>query len=76
MQKNVIQKRGILSVFEKRYEEKRKKSNISISRTTLYTQKNKLHAKFFFKKCLFEFEKQFAVEKKQKKNLGVISKIL
>ena len=25
---------------------------------------------FFFKKCLFEYENQFAVEKKTKKNFG------
>ena len=31
---------------------------------------------FFFKKCLFEYENQFAVEKKHKKFLGAISKIL
>ena len=41
-------KRGVLSVFEKSYEEKRKKkSNISISKTTLYTQKIKLNQKLF-----------------------------
>ena len=32
--------------------------------------------KFFFKKYLFEYENQFAVEKKQKKFLGTISEIL
>ena len=31
---------------------------------------------FFFKKCLFEYENQFAVEKKHKKFLGAISKVL
>ena len=48
---------GTLSVFKKIYEQKRKKkSNISISRTTLYTQKIKF--------CMHE--NQFAVKKEQK----------
>ena len=64
-------KRGVLSVFEKNYEEKGKKSNISISRTTLYTQKIKFCMQnFFFKKCLFEYVNQFAVEKKTQKIFG------
>ena len=50
---------------------KGKKSNISISRTTLYTQKNKFCMQFsFFKKCLFEYKNQFAVEKKTQKIFG------
>ena len=58
---------------------KRKKSNISISRTTLYTQKIKFCMQnFFFKNCLFEYENQFAGLKKKntKKCLGAISKSL
>ena len=55
----------------------KKKSNISISRTTLNTQKIKFCMQiFFFKKCSFEYENQFAVKKKHKKFLGPISKIL
>ena len=74
IQKHVIQKkRTVLSVFEKSYAEK-KKFNISISRTTLYTQKNKFcRQNFFSKKCLFEDENQFAVEKKKEEFLVAIS---
>ena len=50
---------------------KGKKSNISISRTKLYGQKTKFCMQiFFFKKCLFEHENQYAVEKTQKKIFG------
>ena len=39
-----------------------------MSRTTLYTQKIRLCIQiFFFKKSLFEYENQFAIEKKNKK---------
>ena len=58
IEKYVIQTRGALSVFEKSYEKTKKKSNISISRT-----------RYTHKKCLFEYEKQFAVEKKAQKNV-------
>ena len=52
-----------------------KKINISISRTTLYTQKIKFCMQnFFSKKCLFEYENHFAVEKKQKKIWGQFQK--
>ena len=50
---------------------KGKKSNISISRTTLYTNYTQLYTK-----CLFEYENQFAVGKETQKFLWTISKIL
>ena len=46
-------KRGVLSVFEKSYEEKRKKSNNSISRTTLYV------------KCLFDTKINLRLKKRK-----------
>ena len=50
---------------------KGKKANISISRTTLYTQKIKFCMQiFFFFKYLFEYENQFAVEKIHKQVFG------
>ena len=73
-------KRGNLSVFEESYEKKRKKSNISISRTTLYTQKIKFcmqNLKNVFKNCFLGYENQFAVENKNTKVfLTAISKLL
>ena len=50
---------------------KGKKSNISISRTTLYTNYTQLYTK-----CLFEYGNQFAVGKETQKSLWTISKIL
>ena len=55
--KNVIKRKG-------------KKSNVSISRTNLYSQKNKFCMQFFSKNVFFEYEKHFAVEKKHKKKIG------
>ena len=53
----------------------KKKSTISIFRTTLYTQKlNFVCEIFFFKKYLFEYENQFAVKKNTKKFLGAEKK--
>ena len=61
----------VLSILKKsNEEEKKKKSNISISRITLYTQKIKFCMIFFFKKCLLEYENQFAVKKITQKNFG------
>ena len=45
--------RGVASVFEKSYEEKRKKIKISICTTTLNTQKTKFCMQNFF------FQKKF-----------------
>ena len=54
--------------FWKKYEEKRKKNSILVYLGLRYTHKIlKFACKiFFFKKCLFEYENQFAVEKTQK----------
>ena len=64
--------------FEKSYEEKRKENPILVYLGLRYTHKKLNFACkiFVFKKCLFEYENQFAVEKKYKKFLGGISKIL
>ena len=64
-------KRGVSSISEKCYQEKREKSNISLSRTTVYTQKTK-----FCKKSLFEYKNHFAVKKKTKNCSGAISKLI
>ena len=56
---------------------KGKKSIISIPRTMLYTEKINFRMQIFFKKGLFEYKNQFAVEKENtKKFLGAISKKL
>ena len=53
---------------------KGKKSNSSISRTTLYTQKIKLCMQNFGFQKIFVYENQFAVEKNAKKILGRFQK--
>ena len=59
--------RGVLSVFEKSYEEKRKKNPILVYPGLGYTHKKlNFASNFFFKKCLFEYENQFALEKNTK----------
>ena len=56
---------------------KRKKSNTSISRTTLYIQKIKFFMqKFFFKNVCLNTKINLRLKKKHKKFLGAISKIL
>ena len=79
IQKHVIQKkRGVLSVFEKSYEEKRKKNPILVYPGLRYTHKKLNFAcKIFFSKnvCL-NTKINLRLEKKHEKFLGAISKIL
>ena len=58
--------------FEKNYAEKRKKNPMVVYPGLRYTHKKLNFACkiFFFKKCLFEYENQFAVEKKTQKIFG------
>ena len=60
------------SFLKKVMKRKEKKSNISISRTTLYTKKIKFCMQNFFslKKRSFEYENQFAFEKKTQQIFG------
>ena len=66
VQKHPIQKKWQFSArLKKKLSEKKIKTNFIVSRTTLCTQKKYiLHAKIFFKKCLFAHDIRFAVEKK------------
>ena len=65
---------GIFSVFEKIIKRKGKKNpNISVSRTTLCTQKNYFcMQKSFLENVCLRTKKRFAVEKKSKKNFEAI----
>ena len=70
-------KRNFKRFWKKLWRKKGKRSNISISRTTLYTKLNFASKFFVFKKRLFEYENHLAVEKKTQKSFwGAISKIL
>ena len=61
--------------FWKKLWREKEKNPILVYPGLRYTHKKLNFAcKIFFKKCLFEYENQFAVEKKHKKFLGAISK--
>ena len=66
MPKQAIQiKLGVLSFLKKINTQKRKKFHISVSRTSLCTQKKIFaHKNVFFSNCLCEYKIRFAVEKK------------